>query len=838
VPIGQAAASQLVNCELTMALARGSIRHRRHVVNPIATNEVNAPSLVLRDWKDADYDVPFVTTTTTQLLYNVCPTKLGDGSVIGVAKMLAKREIEDQYISETMGYASTMLTCICEAIVAPGEYDQDAVWSSWFLVVYMMSDPRGRRLLSSVPLTDLDYHVAVAFEAYGRAELTRRARLRRQQQSAAEAKRAKKAKVDAASVASAVALAEHVQADTGEPSQSSGATADLATLTMDEDQKRQADADDLLVELQDKLDIQQSPGSSEPAVETSKVEAAAAAMEASDDKVIATKRRRSGKGQASASSSDATGLLEWWFRALRNPDKSVLLTLVAYCRSAARDAAGETLGRQVGDNVNVASNEVIQDIAQRAAVKSAEALAPFVGRKTHEVPCIKGVLVKHPKVNGVRLCAGFVRIKEQERNTLLLCCKVKKQTHAKDCNLVVAWSEHSRKLKPDLNERGESCPNVLERMRYMSDLKYGNAGEGLSDAKRSQQYELHKTWVASEAAPPMPTAVSGITRSIVSLVVRMPVCKQQRRAAKKMLDEWVQLDRQYTAMDSDLRRSNLGCVPSEATCVNRSQQGDRMEPYCSGNSQLVLGVGLNEAKRKWLHGKTRKNDQCKWSAMLHTDQELPKEYPSIDDTEPSPMLTMTDLSLEAIGFENEEEEFGDNKRFEHDKFCASLHVCGDGAIRLPEAIALLHSEVDAMEILSLIWTGISQSSYVADVGSCICAGYANTAIASSKKMSVRSSNRTFFNHRTRYKTASSNKSLKLAVACSQVADNNKVYNLTVFDCYVAGLMNLHPDFVNTSWSGMYGCRVDHGLSPPGLMAHNYRSDKRQHGRAARQSNRF
>tara|TARA_B110001452_G_scaffold2837_4_gene2499 strand:- start:536 stop:691 length:156 start_codon:yes stop_codon:yes gene_type:complete len=42
-----------------------------------------------------------------------------------------------------------------------------------------------------------------------------------------------------------------------------------------------------------------------------------------------------------------------------------------------------------------------------------------------------------------------------------------------------------------------------------------------------------------------------------------------------------------------------------------------------------------------------------------------------------------------------------------------------------------------------------------------------------------------------------------------------VYNLTVFDCYVAGLMNLHPDFVNTSWSGMYGCRVDHGLSPPG-----------------------
>lgn len=787
VPIGQAAASQLVNCELTMAMARESIRQTTPVVNPIATNDVNMATLVLRPRSELEgaeqKDPVFVTTTTTQLLYNVCPTKLGDGSVIGVARMLARKELEDQYISETMGYASEMLTCICDAIVAPGEYDQDAVWSSWFLIVYMMSDPRGRRLLANVPLTDLDYHVAVAFEAYGRAELTRRARLRRQQQSAAEAKRSKKAK--------------HVLVEASPPEESeanaasSGATEDLSALNLDEEKKKQEEIDYLIIQMNEEIE-QKSPKGDQS---SSNVEEAAAAMEASDDKVIATKRRRSGKGQASASSSDATGLLEWWFRALRNPDKSVLLTLVAYCRAAARDAAGETLGRQVGDKVNVASNEIIQDIAQRAAVKSAEALAPFVGRKTNEVPSIKAVLVKR---HGGKpfLAAGFVRMREQERNTLLTCCRIKESAQAfkEGVGIVVAWCEHSRKLKPELNKQGETCVNVLERMRYMSDLKKGMGN--LSDAKRNQQYLLHKTWVASEASPPMPTRVSGITRSFISMKVRLPVCKQHKRASNALLSEWNNLQNDIVS-NSKVENAQTSNMPSEATVLGDSQDGNRVEPFCSGNSHLVLGVGLNEAKRVWLHGKTRKNDQCKWSAKLHFDHEVPKDFPSIDDTEPSPMLTMTDMSLESMNNCNPEDKFGDGDRFENKSFCAGLTVCGDGAIRLTEAIHLLNSEFDVLQICALVWVGISQSSYVGDVGASICAGYANTAIASSKKMSV--------------------------------ADNNKAYNLTCFDCYVAGLMNLHPDFVNTSWAGMYGCRLDHGLSPPGLMAHNYRSDKRQHG---------
>lgn len=53
--------------------------------------------------------------------------------------------------------------------------------------------------------------------------------------------------------------------------------------------------------------------------------------------------------------------------------------------------------------------------------------------------------------------------------------------------------------------------------------------------------------------------------------------------------------------------------------------------------------------------------------------------------------------------------------------------------------------------------------------------------------------------------------------------------LSPFDCYVIGLPNIEPSHIHTPYVGTYGCPLDHGISPPGLLAHNYRSDRRQHG---------
>lgn len=56
--------------------------------------------------------------------------------------------------------------------------------------------------------------------------------------------------------------------------------------------------------------------------------------------------------------------------------------------------------------------------------------------------------------------------------------------------------------------------------------------------------------------------------------------------------------------------------------------------------------------------------------------------------------------------------------------------------------------------------------------------------------------------------------------------------LSPFDCYVAGLCNIQRSFDPGPYSGTYGCRVDTGFTMHGLFAHNFRSDKRQHGNAS------
>ena len=212
---GQAAAPQMIACEMVMAaFRRALLQQGQEVVNPLASNAVNPCYLCVLDagaLERAAKDV-FVCTSTARLLYNAMPTKLGCGSIISVARDLAKAELEHYAISNTMGYSNYMLTSICQAIVGkPCEYDHDAVWSSLFLIVYLMSDARSRiKLLRPTALTDFDYQIAVTIESYGRSELTRRARLRRQQLLAAEAKARKMMLKEAKAKLQALALAEHV----------------------------------------------------------------------------------------------------------------------------------------------------------------------------------------------------------------------------------------------------------------------------------------------------------------------------------------------------------------------------------------------------------------------------------------------------------------------------------------------------------------------------------------------------------------------------------------------------------------------------------------------------
>ena len=146
-------------------------------VNAMATGAVSVPAMALVDSAELSERTRFAVASTTQLVYNVAQVKLTTASVLSSAEQLARAELEAYTISNAMGVRNAALVAICSSIV--GAEALDPVWSSWALVVYLASHPRGRELLRGTPLTDVDMQAALAFERYGGEEIRRREAQRR-----------------------------------------------------------------------------------------------------------------------------------------------------------------------------------------------------------------------------------------------------------------------------------------------------------------------------------------------------------------------------------------------------------------------------------------------------------------------------------------------------------------------------------------------------------------------------------------------------------------------------------------------------------------------------------
>ena len=176
---------------------------------------------------------------------------------------------------------------------------------------------------------------------------------------------------------------------------------------------------------------------------------------------------------------------------------------------------------------------------------------------------------------------------------------------------------------------------------------------------------------------------------------------------------------------------------------------------------------------------TRKNNHCLKLLGVASSAEVAKESAPVASSEPVPMLTITDVEMERFG-----EPLRTDGPLSDAPAGIGLHVCGDAAVRLPEVLMAMRgkSGIEQQQRAALL-VAASQASYVGNVGSALAAGYVNSAVASSKKISV--------------------------------ADVNRLMFLSPFDCYVAGLANLDKCFEGSAYEGVYGCRVDHGFTMPG-----------------------
>jgi hypothetical protein len=315
-----------------MALAESQLREQNvDVLNPLALNAVDpclfAYDELLKTCNDEDDDFVGV-VSTSRLVYNANPSKLGYESIRSAAKKLSRLELEREAISERMASANYMLTAICRSVSGGYEIDESllsieparapcrrmwaltncvtplqACWASFVLIVYLCSDPRGRPLLRETNLTDLDVQTACAFEAYGRGEVTRRARLRAQQEE--EARKAaesasKKRRSNAPSLpAPSTAAGNNSDSDEWD----AAITFECGAMQVEDDTASIANDDD--VDSGDEPDLAAAAAVNEPMPDWM------AAEENADQKVLATKRKRASKGYANASTADAHGIMVW-----------------------------------------------------------------------------------------------------------------------------------------------------------------------------------------------------------------------------------------------------------------------------------------------------------------------------------------------------------------------------------------------------------------------------------------------------------------------------------------------------------------------------------------------
>lgn len=208
--VGQTAAVQCVQVAVVCALAERQLRVEGRLVRcPTATNAIDpCLSVVAADAVRAcrttairkrvealtasferercacagGHDELFGVVSTSHTAFNVRPVKLSATSVCSVAHDLAVRELRERYISSHVASSNYMLDAICQSVLRE-ETGYDSSWASVVLLVYLAGDPRGRCVLRSTSLTDVDLQIATVLEAYGRTEVTRRSRLRDRQRN-------------------------------------------------------------------------------------------------------------------------------------------------------------------------------------------------------------------------------------------------------------------------------------------------------------------------------------------------------------------------------------------------------------------------------------------------------------------------------------------------------------------------------------------------------------------------------------------------------------------------------------------------------------------------------
>ena len=779
-------ATQAVSVAVTIGTADFLCRNEHNVEtsNPLATCAMHPTQLFAND----PLPSTFVMTSSARLLPHALPTRINAHSFLNTMRTIAKNELDFGQIRQRVPQQIESLRAICNSIV--DATDGVNVWASWILLVYMLTDPRLRRLVQATSITDLEASTAFVFQNYGRAEITRRARLDVSKMSREDddgngngAERTTKPKPKKRKKSRAMNEAKHAQEDDAEE---------------DGAQEEEGGAEDELAitdsQLQHALCVAESDvGSSVPrSPSVASTTTASSSMITSfhlrrdmDKVTLSAKRKRQIACPVSQPLQPA-GFLNYWHAALNSEYASILKTLITQSKAAATTASMDTLHGQAPEDL--VPNKLLMRIASENAVKSAEAISSLVVTLPSRVPQIVTWRCRNYK-NRIDCHVGLVRSTSDSTNTTLHVCRAfvpppfaataMRSGAAK--HTVCVWSLAIKNTTPK-DAATSILPGITESTTHLQAIQ-NETIRFSSRHRKAAVFERIKSRAAGAASDgALDTTLTGIARGFIVLKAKIVVGASQVIAGSSMAKTMADARRQAA------QRGGFSPQNEYESCALLSQEAmtDQRtpEPYASPSNNLALGLQNNELLRDLMKNRSHKSEACRHMCGVASAQELAEA--SVEEMDkPSSLLVITDVDVKMLEDPTKSETTLPNRR---DaclcKAAVTLTVAGDSPVRLPDLMQMFCADHVAqrgdhrarhglfLQTMALGLAGAARASELNDRIASITASHVNSSIASAKRVLV--------------------------------GDRNQWAFLTLHQVFRVGQSNVPRSFETTPWSGVYG----------------------------------
>lgn len=770
-PVCAAWAAQCVAIATTLGCVGMKSSHK--LSDPRSSHALNA----LQVFHNAT-DTPFVVAASSRTPSHALPTRMVASSLLATMREIASAELVEGLISTCIRRpAGDALTSICKRVVRDASAG-DSIWASLALLAYLQGEPAGRRIVQKRNVTDMDAAVASTFLAYGRTEITRRARLTDLQIATEERacvgrgeygkNRVERAE-QMARIDTAIETMMHVElnSDESECDDRMGCVvsalynADGGAIEGEEDDG--GSGADRAVVLAARPPGRPPSSFAQQEMSRRGARGASTALvirgdQAEDEvRMVLCQKRKRGSGSGCGMMTDSAMTLVYWDAALKSQHAHVLLMLLASSKSAAQKAADATVRSQVIEQ-DLLSNQILRQLSAENAVRSAVALRTTVVQSADETP-----LLCAWRENGSDLRIGIARSKDDLTTCTLYACTYGHCEPEHSAQTRIGWTESYYHATPSVITSPfpaitESLSSLIRHSERVSEKPSANVSVALKESNRIKE-SLRGTLTSMK--------LSGITRSVVCIHAKLVVPESQLVVAGALGGKLG--DYRSTAREMERRPDNKpvhGGVLRPLDTQNLDNE-TVVEPYTTPANNLVIAMEASETVRALGRGRAHCGDPAKAFFGMQRPRELAESW-SQDFDRPSALFPIVDISIELAECTDDMPRVLTRPDARVARLATMLTLAGDSPVRAPEAIRQVQS-TQPYEGRAMLLVAASTASLLGETVLMSCAGALNTASAAAKRVLV--------------------------------ADVNKRLMASPYQVYVKGDRNVRPSFTGTAWEG-------------------------------------